>query len=137
MPKLVPFELSTFPSKNSKLPIHKRLGDRGSVCESIHTSRMNLFKPNFKAKQRVSVQNRLGKNYVNPAKIERNRIVMNALDAYSRNPIETNDASGKALLNALANAIQREAVQPNQSVQHQKYDMTVQKEICSLQVSVT
>lgn len=134
MPKLVPYEPCTLPPKNSK-PIHRRLGERGSVCESIHTSQMNLLKPNFKAKNRVSVQNRLGKNYVNPACVERNRIAIHALNTYARQSSNKGDDSGKALLSAFANAIERET-QPKQNPD-QKYDMQIQKEISSLQVSIT
>lgn len=132
----MPFVPKTLPPKNAK-PIHDRLGGRGSICESIHTSRMKLLKPNFKAKERISVQQRLGKNYVNPANIERNRIAIHALNSYARNRnnvLTNNDDSGKALLNAFARAIERE-VAPQHNPQ-QKYDMQVQKEISSLQVSI-
>lgn len=135
MPKLVPYVIKTLPPKNAK-PIHQRLGERGSICESIHTSQMKLFRANnFKSKKRVSVQNRLGKSWVNPATKERNRIALHALKSIVKdgpqNMIACNDAS--KLLDAFAKAIKRE-IQPIQSAD-QKYDMKVQKEISSLQVS--
>lgn len=110
-----------------KKPIHQRLGERGSICESIHTSQMKLFRPNkFKAKH--SVQQRLGKNYVNPAVKERNRIVLHAVNTYaaSNNMLSSGDMQG---LNAFTKAIEH-AAPPKQ-----KYNMDVQKEISYLQVS--
>lgn len=132
MPKLVPFVPNTMPAKR---PIHRRLGDRSdSVCESIHTSRLNLAsKTNFKSKNRVSVQNRLGKNWVNPAISERNRITMHTINEYARKSNNDDDA-GKILLGAFARAIEREAT--TSKPPQQKYNMQLQKEISSLQVSV-
>lgn len=128
MPKLVPFVQKTMPSKGK--PIYQRLGERGSICESIHTSQMKLFRSNkFKAKN--SVQNRLGKGYVNPAVKERNRIAMHALDVFRRNA--DYDVQGKLLLNAFTKA----AIEQDEAVAtepKQKYDMEMQKEISMLQV---
>lgn len=141
MPKLVPVQIETLPPKNTK-PIHQRLGERGSICESIHTSQMNLFQSkNFKAKQRRSVQNRLGKSWVNPVIHERNRIALHTLKSIVDNP--TNmvqiDGDGLQLLNAFAKAIKNGAstssVGAIQSAD-QKYDMAIQKEISMVQVRV-
>lgn len=124
MPKLVPYE----PKKMPKKPIHERLGNRESICESIHTSRMKLFRPNnFKAKH--SVQSRLGKGWVNPAIRERGRIALHALTSFSKNMLASDDVQGQMLLNEFTKAIQGTA-EPAK-----KYDMNVQKEISSLQVS--
>lgn len=137
MPKLVPCEVKTLPPKNSK-PIHQRLGQRGSICESIHTSQMKLLgSDNFKAKHRVSVQNRLGKAWVNPATKERNRIALHALKSIVKDGPQSmieGDDVGTKLFNAFAKAIKRQ-VQPITQSADQKYDMKVQKEISVLQVS--
>lgn len=136
MPKLVPYEKDTMPAKK---PIHHRLGDRSdSVCESIHTSRLNLAsKEKFKAKNRISVQNRLGKNWKNPAILERNRITMHTINEISRKSnnmfLNNDDDAGKILLGAFARAVERETSTPKVT---QKYNMQLQKEISSLQVSV-
>lgn len=140
MPKLVPVEMKTLPPKSSK-PIHQRLGERGSICESIHTSQLKLFQPNrFKAKDRASVQNRLGKAWVNPATKERNRIALHALKSIVDNPrnMIENDDDGLKLLNAFAKAIKNaESTQTAKSIQsaNEKYDMQIQKEISMVQVS--
>lgn len=131
MPKLVPYE----PKKMTKKPIHQRLGDRSSICESIHTSQMNLFRPNFKAKK--SVQSRLGKNWVNPAVRERNRIAFHAFNTFAGNAsnnaenILINDNNGKTLLNEFVKAIGCQVQPPLK-----KYNMEIQKEISSLQASI-
>lgn len=125
MPKLVPFEVKTLPPKK---PIHQRLGPRGSICESIHTSQMKLFRPN-KFKVKNSVQNRLGKGYVNPAERERGRIALHHLKAFAKK----NDAEGQVLLNAIKKAIKDETERELEPAQ--KYDMSIQKEISCLQVS--
>lgn len=140
MPNLVPYvpKVITAPTATQTAPlqktksIHERLGKRESVCESIHTSQMQLYRrPKFKAKQ--SVQNRLGKHWVNPASVERNRITVHALNAFAknatRNMLANDDVQGQLLLNAFSSAIEREAEKKV------KYDMKIQKEISSLQVS--
>lgn len=141
MPKLVPFEMKTLPPKPTK-PIHQRLGERGSICESIHTSQMNLYQPNkFKAKKRVSVQNRLGKAWVNPITTERNRIALHTLKSIVDNPrnmIEIDD-DGRNLLSAFAKVIKNAesvdgGIKSIQSAQ-EKYNMDIQKEISMVQVS--
>lgn len=139
MPKLVPFEVKTLPPKSSK-PIHQRLGERGSICESIHTSQMNLFQPkNFKAKQRRSVQNRLGKAWVNPLIQERNRIALHTLKSIVDNPQNIQiDGDGLQLLSAFAKAIKSsESAKTIGAIESadQKYDMAIQKEISMVQVS--
>lgn len=136
MPKLVPYEMKTLPPKNTK-PIHQRLGERGSICESIHTSQLKLFQSNkFKAKNRNSVQNRLGKAWVNPAVKERNRIALHTLKVVKDSPqsmIES-DKDTTILLKAFAKAINRDHLAPNQSSE-QKYNIKLQKEISMMQVS--
>lgn len=122
----------TAPPQSAK-SVHERLGKRASVCESIHTSQLQLYRPRFKAKAK-SVQNRLGKNWVNPSAVERNRIAFHALNTFaksaSRNMTANDDVQGQLLLNAFSSAIQREAEK------NDKYDMKIQKEISSLQVSL-
>lgn len=126
MPKLVPHKPK--PMAAPKKPIHQRLGKRNSVCESIHTSQLQLYKPySFKAKAKAGVQSRLGKNWVSPAVHERNRIAMHALQTFAKNAGE--DEGKKMLLSAFGKAIEAQA-EPEK-----KYDMKIQKEICSLQVS--
>lgn len=127
MPNLVPFVVKTLPPKKS---IHQRLGlpRSGSICESIHTSQMKLFRPN-KFKVKNSVQNRLGKGYVNPAVRERGRIALHHLQTFAKK----NDADGQILLNAIKKAIKNET--ERELVPAQKYDMNIQKEISYLQVS--
>lgn len=132
MPKLVPFEVKTMPQK----PIHQRLGKRNSVCESIHTSQMKLYRPTqFKARR--SVQSRLGKNYVNPAVIERNRIAVHALNTYAKNASNKviDDLQGQILIDAFKKSISVSNAIQNASEPPKKYDMKIQKEISMLQVS--
>lgn len=133
MPKLEPYVQKKMPAKESK-SVHDRLGVRSSVCESIHTSRMKLFQPNFKAKNRKSVQQRLGKNWVNPATAERNRIVIHALNSGALNNMVTPvNKEGSELLNAFAMAIGR-GIDQTENNRH-KYNMALQKEISQIQVS--
>lgn len=136
----MPIDIKTLPPKSTK-PIHQRLGERGSICESIHTSQMNLFQPkNFKAKQRLSVQNRLGKAWVNPEIKERNRIALHTLKSIVDNPknMIQIDGDGLQLLSAFAKAIKTgdsaNSVGAIQSAD-QKYNMAIQKEISMVQVS--
>lgn len=134
MPKLVPFEVKTMPQK----PIHQRLGKRDSVCESIHTSQLKLYRPTqFKFKARRSVQSRLGKNYVNPAVIERNRIAVHALNTYAKNAANNviDDVQGQILIDAFKKSISVANAIQNVSEPPKKYDMKIQKEISMLQVS--
>lgn len=145
MPKLKPFEIKTLPPKNPTKPIHQRLGERGSICESIHTSQMKLFQPNSKAKQRISVQNRLGKSWVNPAARERTRIALHTLksivDNPRNNPLVEIDGDGLQLLNAFATAVKNGKVAraidgaADAGDGKQKYNMAIQKEISMVQVS--
>lgn len=130
MPKLVPFQQNTMPKKK---PIHTRLGERGSVCESIHTSQMKLFRPNiFKAK--VSVQKRLGKNYSNPAMNERNRITLHTLNSIANKASKNNMLHDDRLLfNTLTKRIGYNA-EPDPEPEP-KYNMKIQKEISYLQVN--
>lgn len=125
MPKLVPYVVKTLPPKK---PIHQRLGQRDSICESIHTSQMKLFRPN-KFKVKNSVQNRLGKGYVNPYVRERGRIALHHLQTFAKK----NDAEGQILLNAIKKAIKNETERELEPAP--KYDMSIQKEISYLQVS--
>lgn len=143
MPKLVPTTIKTMLMKNTK-PIHERLGvrgssERGSICESVHTSQMNILHPTIsKAKNRRSVQDRLSKAWVNPATKERNRIALHALETMvndkSHNMLIESDKDATELLTAFAQAIKR-AKQPAIESADQKYDMKLQKEISMLQVS--
>lgn len=130
MPKLVPCTVNKMPPKSK--PIHERLGKRDSVCESIHTSQLKLFRP-MKFKAKGSVQSRLGRNFVSPAVVERNRIAVHALNTYAKsaanNLMSTDDVQGQIMINAFAQAIRSESAPPK------KYDMQVQKEISYLQVS--
>lgn len=128
MPKLVPFGVKTMPQK----PIYQRLGKRNSVCESIHTSQMKLYRP---MKARRSVQSRLGKNYVNPAVIERNRIAVHALNTYAKNAANIDDVQGQILIDAFKKSISVCNAIQNVSEPTKKYDMKIQKEISMLQVS--
>ncbi|XP_055323501.1 uncharacterized protein LOC129578651 [Sitodiplosis mosellana] len=147
MPKLVPFVAKTMPPK--KKPIHQRLGERGSICESIHTSQMKLYRSNqFKAKN--SVQKRLGKGYVNPAIVERQRITLHALKSFAKdesNMLVSNDDQGQMLLNAFVKAININSNGITNGITNKfhfnnnnhgreaepKYDMKIQKEISCLQ----
>lgn len=102
---------------------------------------MNLFQPkNFKAKQRLSVQNRLGKAWVNPVIKERNRIALHTLKSIVDNPqnMIQIDGDGLQLLSAFAKAIKgSESANTIAAIQSadQKYDMAIQKEISMVQVS--
>lgn len=128
-----------------KKSVHQRLGgrsngERGSICESIHTSQLSLFNKNqFKAKR--SVQSRLGKGYVNPAVLERNRIALHALNLFEKSAAanmltDPDDAQGRLLLSAFTKAAiqQNRAIEMNPETTKPKYDMQVQKEISALQV---
>lgn len=131
MPKLVPYE--TEPHSMPKKPIYRRLGKRDSFCESIHTSQLQLYNPGgFKAKNRASVQDRLGPNWVSGAEKERNRIALHAYKTFaksaSRNMRTADTPNGALLFNAFTKAIEP-YVEPVP-----KYDMKVQKEIFTLQV---
>lgn len=127
MPKLVPF----VPTNKS---VKERLGSSRSASNGQIENRVmpvqTLVRPNFKAKN--SIQKRLGKNFVNPAVAERNRITVHALKSFASSaqkslaaPDETN---GKFLLDAFTSALELAA--PDK-----KYDMRIQKEICEIQVS--
>lgn len=132
MPKLVPFEVKTLPPKTTK-PVHQRLGERGSICESIHTSQMNLYKP----KKRISVQNRLGKSWVNPAVKERSRITLHALRTIAEDGsdiVQQSDDATTKLLKAFVDVIKKQELPQLQRAEN-KYNMKVQKEILAIQVS--
>ncbi|XP_031618649.1 uncharacterized protein LOC116337853 [Contarinia nasturtii] len=139
MPKLVPFEAATLPKRK---PIYERLGQRGgeraSICESIHTSQLKLYREKkFKAKN--SVQNRLNKSFVSPAVKERNRITLHGLNTLAKSVGKNvlpmiEDISNQIMLNAVSRlqGQQQLAIQAAPQPQ-QKYDMQLQKDIASLQ----
>lgn len=116
---------------SNRKSIHRRLGDRQSVCESIHTSRLELYRPNFKP--RTSIQHRLNKNFVSSANVERNRITLQALTTFTKKATQaigaTDEENGRLLIDAISAAVQAPPAQ-------KKYDMRIQKEICEIQVLI-
>lgn len=90
-----------------------------------------------KAKHRVNVQQRLGKNWVNPVTKERNRIALQTLKSMVDNPhnVLDIDGDGLQLLSAFAKAIRNG--EPAKAIQsaEQKYNMKIQQEISMVQVS--
>lgn len=100
---------------------------------------MKLFRPNkFKAK--ASVQERLGKNYVNPAIKERNRITTHTLNEITKNngkdlPSLIEQMGGQMIFNAFIKGIQNIPPQ-TPAIAEPKYDMNIQKDIAYIQVSV-
>lgn len=151
MPKLVPFLIrKATRSQRPKKPIHERLGGRNSVsdvsqCESIHTSQLALFRPNFKAK--TSVHNRLQRNFISPAMIQRNKIAITALHSFTTQAMKQLDGSdtvhGNLLLNAFNEANSRPAICAPIEREYifdehedQKYDVLLQDEIRRVQVSI-
>lgn len=136
MPQLKPIIKNE--NNQTKKPIHERLGDRGSVYESVHTSQMNLFKPQ-KKRQQKSVHNRLNKAFINPAVATRNKIAVNALTSFATN-------AAKLLTDPTASCyddffgVFNQVNQINNSgpgpSDQQKYNMRIQKEISQIQVQV-
>lgn len=110
MPKLLPLEVS-IPNYKPRKSVHERLGkrrvgDSESECESIHTSRLALYRPKFKN----HISNRLQKNYMSEAMVQRNKIAITALHEYATEAMKhlkaTDVEQGRLLVNSFANTFE-------------------------------
>lgn len=148
MPRLIPMQSSS---------IKERIGTAPTVgaskIESINTRSLQIYRNrnqnrsrNNKQSQSNSINYRLKPNFVNPAVVARNNFSVNAINAFMSSAMKTlgnptNDLMPKEALRALASKILADTeTSPNESSANKpiepKYDLSVQKEICAIQVCV-
>lgn len=141
MPELVPFKVR-IPAVKPKKPIHERLGQAkrrsgDSECESIHTSRLAVYKPQFKN----YISNRLQPNFMSPAMIQRNKVAITALHSFTSEAIKhlkaTDQQHGQLLLNSFSDTFEAAADEKKTegNALSAKYNMDIQGEISQIQVS--
>lgn len=137
MPQLVPIQRGSVKDRIGFAP-----SVAGSVCESINTRSMQIFRKNRNRRRNNGVNHRLNPNFVSQAIVARNNFSVNAINSFMSRAMKTlgdpdNEDIPKAALRALATRVlsitespAANAIEPAAP----KYDMSVQKEICAIQV---
>lgn len=139
MPKLVPIQ---------KPSVKTRIGTCKSV-ESINTKSLQIYRKRNRNRgrnhsQSGSINYRLKPDFVNPAIVARNNFSVNAINSFMSSAMKTlgdpsNNLIPKDALRALAKTILTEtdassSKQLSVKSEEPKYDISVQKEICAIQV---
>lgn len=146
MPRLIPMENSSIKERIGTAP-----AAAASEIQSINTRSLQVYRKrnrnrgcNRNQSQSNSVNYRLKSKFVNPAVVARNNFSVNAINSFMSSAMKTlgnakNDLMPKEALRALASKILAETeTSPNESnaskSNEKKYDLSIQKEICAIQV---
>lgn len=133
MRKLREEEQTNKDADSYKAPVHQRLGNdtAGGKMRRQRNNNNNRFN-HYNNGNRISVQHRLNKNFVNPAIVARDNILANSINTVMESAVRCMSRDNRwteNLFGKMGLLSEQGAAQPEK-----KYDMQVQREIHTLQV---